>query len=687
MNLSPIAFAIVAFGVALSPMVVGAVTRNTTPTGKSDRMQVAQLERDKPANKKPATTPSASSPAKDAGGRDPADFPRPAGLVRTSSSQSTRAIRSEEIATYHAETGFDETVKLYLDAMQAAGWKKQSDSVSGSGLNRLQMIEWQTPAKEAEIRFYAAKKGSDLRVRVFTYKTSQATTPEKSDTTLKTAPAAKVDPAKMADQTEKFGGAPVGPPPTGFNVQSYNPYSHQLSWSATSWTGFDLYRVDADGRTQVANKIKATGMIDHAFLAPNTVYRLVVNHADGSEGSLEYTYANPPQPAVVTGLKAEQTGPGKIKLTWNRAQPAVGNTVVAETYQVTSPTFPAADQRVGVNSLEITGMSVGNHWARVAMVYGDSSKMAPAPKDTAVNFDVLTDRGRYRIVFLGLRCEQETKDDPLQLDGKRDEVYTGAYVARVTRGTDNTPPAPGNFVRTKVMGDANGFADRLQAGTASAAGGIQSGDFVPSSAAVAPQPGVATTNDRFPLLVWEGELRDSSDLLVIAPVLFSWNKADEGPWNSWSGWWSTPNGSKQLRIAARAAVRPDNLWAWLSGEWQHDVNANTIHDDFPDPITRLVKPLDPNRKRRYGPEFTMSADRPIGLEDQNASGNALAVPSLFWVPFGLVLTRTNIEAKLGGNPAVLYQRAFTDDKLSNASLGGNYSLYIQIERLAPPPGN
>lgn len=640
------------------------------------------------AKGKDALAPKAK-PETDAGAKDPADFPRAPGLVRRSYSVDPGKTYDTEIATYHAKAGMDEVAAHYLEQLQTAGWKKGSDSVSGSDVHRLRMIEWRSPVKEAEVRFYAARgDGSDLRVRIFTYKKAPAPNqaasgsgaPAKDISAVKTAPAAQANAVKTDGSAEKFGGAPVGPAPTNFQVKSWNPYSHNLSWSCDAGATCDVYRVDSTGRTLVANKIQVRGMLDHAYLEPNTVYRVVVHYRDGREGSLDYTYANPPQPGVVTGLKAVQTGPGKVSLTWQQSADRENS------YQIYGPALPAEGRRVDTTSAELTDVPVGNHGARVTILYGSSDKMAPAPKGTMVEFTVLTDRDRYRIVFLGLQCLQETKDDMLNLDGKHDEVYAGAYIARVTRDTNNAPPAPGSFVRTKVMGDTNGFPDRLRTGTASDAGGIQTGDFVPSSAAVALQPGVATTNDRFPLLVWEGELRDSSDLLVIAPVLFSWNKAGEGPWNTWSGWWSTPNGSSQLRRTARLGVRTNNFGVILSEEWQNDVTLNSyIGEFYGDPMSQALNPLDPNRKRRYGPHFTMNGDRPIGLEDQNASGSVFGVPSLFWVPFGFVLTRANLEAKLGNNNAVLYQRLFIDDKLTNASLGGNYSLYIQIERLAPPP--
>ncbi len=122
----------------------------------------------------------AAKPQADAGAKDPSDFPRPPGLVRQTYSQAAGTVRDTEIATYHAETGMDEVAGAYLERLQTAGWKKGSDDVSGSDIHRVRIIEWTTPAKETEIRFYAVKgRGSDLRVRIFTYKTTslQVNTP------------------------------------------------------------------------------------------------------------------------------------------------------------------------------------------------------------------------------------------------------------------------------------------------------------------------------------------------------------------------------------------------------------------------------------------------------------------------------------------------------------------------------
>jgi len=117
----------------------------------------------------PPPAPLPAAPAADAGERDPADFPRPAGLVRKSFQQQPAVQRTEEVATYHTATGFDAIEHEYRAALEAAGWKAGQDSDSGSGLNRVRIIDWEQANREAEIRIYGAKDGADLWVRVFTY--------------------------------------------------------------------------------------------------------------------------------------------------------------------------------------------------------------------------------------------------------------------------------------------------------------------------------------------------------------------------------------------------------------------------------------------------------------------------------------------------------------------------------------
>ena len=85
-------------------------------------------------------------------------------------------------------------------------------------------------------------------------------------------------------------------------------------------------------------------------------------------------------------------------------------------------------------------------------------------------------RGRYRVTVNGFTVHHETKDDALQLDGKRDEVYVTVQVAVVDR---TRRVRMSSTARTKVMGDVNDHNGRIRAGSASREGGIRTGDDVP----------------------------------------------------------------------------------------------------------------------------------------------------------------------------------------------------------------
>src|SRR5205085_282845 len=130
------------------------------------------------------------------------------------------------------------------------------------------------------------------------------------------------------------------------------------------------------------------------------------------------------------------------------------------------------------------------------------------PEDVPASINVVAEGTHFRIVLLGVQCVHETVDDPLQLDGKRDEIFAGAYVTTIPPvppsgqfppnrnphqqsggplgwrpvPTPYMSPAAGSFVKTKVMGDTNGFSNRVRAGSGGDKGGIQTGDFIPSSA-------------------------------------------------------------------------------------------------------------------------------------------------------------------------------------------------------------
>src|SRR6476659_5684281 len=87
-------------------------------------------------------------------------------------------------------------------------------------------------------------------------------------------------------------------------------------------------------------------------------------------------------------------------------------------------------------------------------------------------------KGRFRVVVNGFSVNTETKDDLLQLDGKRDEVTINVSVKDVDKAGqivfNSMPGSP-------VLGDTNRLPGRVLAGTASRLGGLRTGDVFPGA--------------------------------------------------------------------------------------------------------------------------------------------------------------------------------------------------------------
>lgn len=129
-------------------------------------------------------------------------------------------------------------------------------------------------------------------------------------------------------------------------------------------------------------------------------------------------------------------------------------------------------------------------------------------------------QGRFRVVITGFSVKRETSDDALQRDGKGDEVYLLTGVA--TLGPDGKRRGD-TKLRTRIMGDTNGWSGRLPAGSRSSRGGLQTGDQYPG-----PNPwrySGRTYSDRLPELVWQGTLRQGGDSVLITPSIWEWDRS------------------------------------------------------------------------------------------------------------------------------------------------------------------
>ena len=153
-----------------------------------------------------------------------------------------------------------------------------------------------------------------------------------------------------------------------------------------------------------------------------------------------------------------------------------------------------------------------------------STSPAPAPsKDTSTvpppsSSSVAS--GRYRVTMTGVQVARPTADDPLDRDGKADEIFANAIVVRWDR--QGSRPLGTLIVKSREygdVGDGKTWTYRIRAGTALPSGGITTGNvvpfgFVPSSTASTPNA------ETFPITLWEGTLVDGGEAVVLFPSLW-----------------------------------------------------------------------------------------------------------------------------------------------------------------------
>ncbi|MGE0552221.1 MAG: hypothetical protein AB7R55_02200 [Gemmatimonadales bacterium] len=251
--------------------------------------------------------------------------------------------------------------------------------------------------------------------------------------------------------------------------------------------------------------------------------------------------------------------------------------------------------------------------------------------------------GRYRIVALGVRVDKETTDDMLERDGKRDEIYVAAGVQHFDR-RDRRVIALG-MARTQIMGDVNGFPTRLQAGSASSRGGIRTSDNVPAVADVGSLAGAPSPNT-LPLLIWEGDLHDGVDVVVVEPEIWEWD-GDPGLFDAW---------------------QRTTTWPTIGDPEVQDL----IGRQLLGPTPKLV-----GRDSRLLAEYHAGHDVPIGGSTSPTNGMS------YWQINALVVTREAVEkafrdgSSIGGRPPATLEITRT----GYASSIHTYRLYLRVERV------
>jgi len=261
-------------------------------------------------------------------------------------------------------------------------------------------------------------------------------------------------------------------------------------------------------------------------------------------------------------------------------------------------------------------------------------------------------RGRFRVVLNGFVASSQTWDNAGQWDGKDDEVYIESNVRVIDRdGRELQVPSSD---RSQVMGDRNGYGYRIKAGSASDLGGIRSGDMFPSNTPWA-RRSAAADRDRLPMVLWEGDLIAGQNAVVIIPTIWEWDGGED----MFTGWRRT--------IAANGAPIAGTAVTFISGPAAGAAVAAGLQVALPAASNFL------------GDVIGVAGDRPIGTVKNGSDWRF--DPKILAMTYEIAQnTIANDSGKGRGIVGVEYRDA--------PELRGNYTLYIQVERLsdAPAPG-
>ena len=365
------------------------------------------------------------------------------------------------------------------------------------------------------------------------------------------------------------------------------------------------------------------------------------------------TTSAPPVGKDPGGFTATQIGDGTVQLKWNAVTgvstyilggPGAGNgvQVTATTYTVTG--IPAGPQTWTVASMPV--LTTFDTWPRASA--------------TIVNHS-----GKYRIVLTGFRVTHGTSEDALRVDGLGDEVFPSAKVEIVDRtGKVLSSPIP---IQGLIHGDTSVAPNRIRAGSAGTAGGLQQGDVVPAGSDPGQLPTGQPSPVTFPFNIWEGTLTDGGDAVVIRPVLWEWD-GDPSTYNVWVQRWTPGN----FRYSEEAGTEQAAIKSKLDSP---DLSPYIGTRNFFCTADILKSTLIFDVCKR-------GTERPIGINRMVCPGNN-QMDYAVWCNPTIVVTREAVEkayastSQTGGvAPGVIPIHL-----LDGPEFAGTYELYVAIQRL------
>ncbi len=458
-------------------------------------------------------------------------------------------------------------------------------------------------------------------------------------------------------------------PPAGVTAESFAA-GIAVSWQAPAGAvGYTLCRESPPGSANCAvltpSKLPATTLkYFDAGLPPggSHAYRVTAWRADGHYGTappVTGRAGDVPPPANVRVLEDRSMAvSAELVLGWDAPSyfTSTGQAVKVGTFRLMGTGFSTAQMVNGTSHRVVLGS--GDHtWSLTAMIPNPAGGWFESPTPATLDFKA---PGKYRLVALGFQVLQQSPDDLLDKDGRGNEVYVAAAVT-VTNRTLSMPQV--NTVRGGSYGDVGNsgkaFGRRYQAGSASRAGGLATGDIVPVGLNLgAPTSTVSTT--AFPVVLWEGRLNDQG-MVVVHPTLWE-EDLEQTAYNKWVGHVTAAAqggyGALRADLAAITSLRDGGALGPATGD-----AVVGCQDDI------MYVPL-PNHCPAHG------QDRPLGLVPSYSA-------AVFHDRLG-VLTQASIEAALkttgprpGAAPGVIIVPLLETGREAK----GSYELYLRVERL------
>jgi hypothetical protein len=234
-----------------------------------------------------------------------------------------------------------------------------------------------------------------------------------------------------------------------------------------------------------------------------------------------------------------------------------------------------------------------------------------------------------------------TTDDPIDRDGKGDEIYGAAFIRKYDRKTLSILEYSNK--RTRTYGDGNGRPERVPGGTQNPSGGVAPGNVLPNGGT--PHRQLPAQESVMPMKLWEGTLTDNTDALVISPSVWE-DDNDPSHFTSWvqnqqtTNDWLFTTQKVQTHLASRAFT--PIVLEGVDAYSQYGESAGTVA--LRGAAALFGIPLS------YEQVVMTFRDRPIGLTAPAQTGGGPSNITTTLPNTVVVLTRESIEAALGARP-------------------------------------